>query len=73
MIIGGGEGATAREVLKWPDVEQVDMYEWDKDVVSLFSTKYPQWAKGAWENPKLSIHYEDIFETIRCYPSFFLH
>lgn len=69
MIIGGGEGATAREVLKWPDVEQVDMYEWDKDVVSLFSTKYPQWAKGAWENPKLSIHYEDIFEIIRCYPS----
>ena len=29
MIIGGGEGATAREVLKW-SVEKVDMFEWDK-------------------------------------------
>lgn len=68
MIVGGGEGATAREVLKWPDVEHVDMYEWDKDVVSLFSTKYPQWAKGAWNHPTLSIHYEDIFKEITCYP-----
>ncbi len=33
MIIGGGEGAMAREVLKWPSVEHVDMYEWDREVV----------------------------------------
>ena len=39
MIIGGGEGATAREVLKWPTVEQVDMYEWDQEVVQLFQRK----------------------------------
>ena len=69
MIIGGGEGATAREVLKWPDVETIDMYEWDRDVVTLFSDKYPQWAKGAWESPKLTIHYKDIFEEITNYPS----
>jgi spermidine synthase len=69
MIVGGGEGATAREVLKWSDVEHVDMYEWDRDIVSLFSKKYPQWAKGAWNHPKLSICYEDIFEAITSYPS----
>jgi len=61
LIIGGGEGATAREVLKWP-VEEVDMIEWDKDVVELFRTKYPQWAKGAWDDPRLTIEYSDIFE-----------
>ena len=65
MIVGGGEGATAREVLAWPDVQIVDMYEWDRDVVSLFRTKYPQWAKGAWEDPRLRLHYEDIFQAIR--------
>lgn len=68
MIVGGGEGATAREVLAWPDVQQVDMYEWDRDVVSLFRTKYPQWAKGAWEDSRLHLHHEDIFETIRRHP-----
>lgn len=68
MIIGGGEGATAREVLKWPDVETIDMYEWDRDVVELFAKNYPQWAKGAWDSPKLKIHYKDIFDEITNYP-----
>ena len=68
MIIGGGEGATAREVLKWPSVEQVDMYEWDQEVVQLFQTKYPQWAKGAWDDPRLTIHHDDIIEAIQTPP-----
>lgn len=68
MIMGGGEGATAREVLKWPTVEQVDMYEWDQEVVQLFQTKYPQWAKGAWEDPRLSIHHHDMMEAIQTPP-----
>jgi predicted membrane-bound spermidine synthase len=65
MIIGGGEGATAREVLKWPGVEEVVMYEWDKDVVKLFKEKYPQWAQGAWNDPRLKIRNEDIFKAIK--------
>lgn len=68
MIIGGGEGATAREVLKWQGVEKVDMYEWDKDVVKLFRTKYPQWAKGAWYDRRLSIIYANIFNLIKFPP-----
>lgn len=68
MIVGGGEGATAREVLKWPDVEQVDMYEWDEDVVKLFKTCYPQWARGAWDDPRLSLRHVDIFESITHHP-----
>ena len=69
MIIGGGEGATAREVLKWPGVEQVDMYEWDRDVVKLFKEKYPQWAQGAWNDPRLKIYNNNIFEVIKHSPS----
>jgi spermidine synthase len=68
LIIGGGEGATAREVLKWTSVKQVDMYDWDKDVVQLFQSKYPQWAKGAWENEKLSLHFDNIFDVIMMPP-----
>ena len=64
MIIGGGEGATVREVLKWPCVERVDMYEWDQEVIQLFQSKYPQWAKGAWNDPRLHLHFDDIFQII---------
>jgi spermidine synthase len=69
MIIGGGEGATAREVLKWPTVTQVDMYEWDKEVVDEFKAIYPQWAKGAWNDARLTVYYEDIFTVIQQQPS----
>ena len=68
LIIGGGEGATAREVLKWPEVEKVDMYDWDWDIFQLFMEKYPQWAKGAWEDKRLSIHFDNIFERIDTAP-----
>lgn len=68
MIIGGGEGATAREVLKWNGVEEVDMFEWDKDVVELFRNKYSEWAQGAWNDPRLHIHYSNIFEIIKSPP-----
>ena len=69
MIIGGGEGATVREVLKWPSVEHVDMYEWDQEVVQLFQSTYPQWAKGAWNDPRLHLHFDDIFQIIEQTPS----
>jgi spermidine synthase len=71
MIIGGGEGAMAREVLKWPSVEHVDMYEWDREVVQCFQTSYRQWANGAWDDPRLEIHYDDIFQVVKYgqYPS----
>lgn len=69
MIIGGGEGATLREVVKWKEVEKIDMYEWDKDVITLFQTKYPQWAKGAWEDPRVTLYHDDIFAVISQAPS----
>jgi spermidine synthase len=65
LLIGGGEGATAREALKWPSVERIDMYEWDAEVVDCFRERYRQWADGAWEDPRLVIHIEDIFSVIQ--------
>jgi spermidine synthase len=65
LILGGGEGATAREVLKWPSVERVDMYEWDPEIVSCFRERYPQWAKGAWDDSRLHLYYQDVFEMLK--------
>lgn len=62
-ILGSGEGATAREVLQSPAVASVDMYEWDREVVDLFRTSYPQWGQDAWTDERLHIHYEDVFKT----------
>lgn len=57
LIIGGGDGGTAREVLKHPSVEHVDMVEIDKTVVDASKLHFP--GVGDFENPKLNVLYED--------------
>jgi spermidine synthase len=63
-IFGGGEGATAREVLRHANVSHVDMYEWDRDVVNVFQRVFPHWARGAWQDKRLNVHIEDAFAYI---------
>jgi len=63
-IFGGGEGATAREVLKYGHVTAVDMFEWDSDVIDVFQDTFPQWAQGAWNDSRLSVFIRDAFRVI---------
>src|SRR3974390_3268642 len=43
LIMGGGEGATAREVLRWKGVEQVVMADIDGQVVDFCKRHMPTW------------------------------
>ena len=64
LILGGGEGATLREVLKWKDVSSVTMLDWDSELVKYFRNNEPSWHKGAFEDPRVSLEFSDIFEVI---------
>lgn len=57
LIIGGGDGGTAREVMKHESVEQVDMVEIDKAVVEASRLHFP--GVGDFDNPKLNVLFED--------------
>ena len=57
LIIGGGDGGSAREVLRHPGVEQVDMVEIDEAVVRASKQFLPN--VGDFDNPKLNVLYED--------------
>lgn len=57
LIIGGGDGGTAREVLKHSSVVHVDMVEIDKTVVDASKKHFP--GVGDFDNPKLNVLYED--------------
>ena len=55
LIIGGGDGGMAEEVLKHKSVEHVTMVEIDAGVVE-FSRKYlPNICKGAFDDPRLNL------------------
>ena len=55
LIIGGGEGATAREVLKHPTVKAVDMVEIDIEVFRACRKHLPEFNAGAYEDPRFSL------------------
>ncbi|EPG75770.1 putative spermidine synthase [Leptospira fainei serovar Hurstbridge str. BUT 6] len=59
LIIGGGEGATLREVLKYNTIKSVTMVDIDKELVQLFSRKMQNWHKGAFQDRRVNLIFED--------------
>ncbi|ALU11477.1 spermidine synthase [Ignicoccus islandicus DSM 13165] len=57
-ILGGGEGATLREVLKY-DVEKVVMVDLDREVVEVAKKFLPEWHKGAFDDPRTELVIKD--------------
>lgn len=59
LIIGGGEGATLREVLKYKSVEKVVMIEIDEEVVKLSKEYLPSFNAGAFDDSRVELLYTD--------------
>jgi spermidine synthase len=61
LILGGGDGMAAREVLKYPMVERVDLVDLDAEMVSLFRDRpvLAELSDRALADPRTHIHIED--------------
>ncbi|MGB9708952.1 MAG: polyamine aminopropyltransferase [Infirmifilum sp.] len=64
LIVGGGEGATLREVLKHDTVEHVVMVDIDQELVELAKKYLPEWHKGAFDDPRVELLFMDGKEYI---------
>lgn len=62
LIIGGGDGGTAREILKHSNLE-VDMVEIDEEVIKVCKKYFPD--IGDWDNPRLNLTIGDGIEFIK--------
>lgn len=58
LVIGGGDGGTVREVLRYPEVEHVDMVEIDAMVIEASKQFLPS-IGTAWNDPRLQVHVGD--------------
>merc|ERR1712071_42941 len=70
LIVGGGDGGVAREVVKHPLVESVVQCEIDDRVIEV-SKKYLAFMAKGFNDPKLTLHIGDGFEFIKNHPSEF--
>lgn len=73
-IIGGGEGATLREVLKHRTIEEVVMIEIDAMMVNTSRTYLPEWndcsniqgrADNCFDDRKTTLYCEDAFQWFK--------
>lgn len=65
LVIGGGDGGAAEELLKYPTMEKVVMVELDKEVVRASREFIPDIAKDAFDSPKLDLRFEDGIKYIQ--------
>jgi spermidine synthase len=63
LVLGGGDGMAAREILKYPSVEHVTLVELDPKMTALFSTQplLVGMNHGALTSPKLRVVNEDAY------------
>jgi len=65
LVIGGGEGATLREVLRHDCVKEAVMVDIDKALVHLCAKYLPEWSSGAFADPRARIVYRDALEYVQ--------
>jgi len=58
LIIGGGDGGTAREVLKYDDVRHLVLCEIDEDVVTAARKYLPELSKS-FDDPRMELKFMD--------------
>ena len=67
LVLGGGDGMAAREILKYPGVERVTLVELDPRMTALFSTQplLRQLNADSLHSPKLTIVNADAFAWLQ--------
>lgn len=65
FIGGGGEGATAREVLRWKCVEKVVMVDIDQGVVDAAKDHLPTWHENCYGDPRFELVVDDAEKWLR--------
>ncbi len=65
LILGGGEGATLREVLKHGCVRSAVMVDLDKELVQLCKKHLKKWHRGAFDDRRARLIFDDATKFVR--------
>ncbi len=65
LIIGGGDGGTVRECLKYEGITKIDLVEIDRKVIELSKKYLMRNSQNVWTNKKIKINISDGFQWIK--------
>lgn len=64
LVLGGGEGATIREVLRWQSVRQVTAIDIDGEVIAACKEHLPEMHQNAFADPRVELIIADATEIL---------
>ncbi len=64
LVIGAGDGGCLRELVRYPEVEHIDVVEIDERVIAVCREWLPQTACG-FDDPRVHIHIADGLKYVR--------
>jgi spermidine synthase len=65
LIIGGGDGLTARELLKSQRVTHLDLVDYDSKVLQLATNEFAPFNQNSLADKRVSVHIEDARKFIK--------
>src|SRR5689334_2535480 len=65
LIVGGGDGGSAEELLKYPSMRLVTIAEIDASVIDISRQHLQAVHRGALDDPRVTINVEDGFAFVR--------
>ncbi len=69
LIIGGGDGGTAREVARYSTIQKIDMVEIDEAVVRVCQKYMPSTADILDKDPRINLMFKDGLQFVKDAPS----
>lgn len=73
LVLGGGDGCLARELLKYPEIESITLVDLDEEMVRLGRENpiFTDMNKDALNNEKVIVHYADAFTFLEEVPTLY--
>ena len=65
LIIGGGDGGTARECVKYSQISKIDLVEIDEEVIKISKKFLKEIAGEAWNDKRLEINIDDGVKWVK--------
>ena len=64
LVIGGGDGGVVRELVKYDDIESIDLVEIDEEVTRVCK-EYLPFTACSFDDPRVQLHFEDGLKFVR--------
>ncbi|EKF00250.1 spermine/spermidine synthase [Tolypothrix sp. PCC 7601] len=73
LVCGGGDGLAARDILRFPQVSEIDLVDYNPEVLELANTVFKPYNLGSLESEKVTVYTQDAFGFVSQQPNDYYH